>query len=76
VKIKGFTKEQVEIVKQIIEEETTIQLSVGVLGSQKKKAKVKDIIETFMLKGDIYVCWTPSKDKLMAYDKTTQKLIF
>lgn len=76
MKVKQFTKEQVEAIKKLIEEETTIDLSVGVFNNKKKKAKVKDILERIMLKGDIYICWTPTGDDLIAYDKKTHQIIY
>jgi|WetSurSiteA1Bulk_404760.scaffolds.fasta_scaffold00293_13 hypothetical protein len=77
VKAKAFTKVQVEAIKRLIEEETTVELSVGVFNTErKKKASIKQILEKLMLKGDIYICYTPDGEDLLAYDKKTHQVIY
>jgi hypothetical protein len=77
VKVKAFTKGQIEAIKKLIEEQTTIELSVGVFNLEKrKKASIKQILEKIMLKGDIYICYTPNGEDLVAYDKKTHQIIY
>lgn len=77
LKAKPFTKSQVDEIKKLIEKETTVELSVGVFNLEKrKKASIKEILEKIMQKGDIYICYTPNGNDLMAYDKKTHQIIY